>query len=622
MARVHSQLATPGRKTSILRRRGVRWAGALVAVLIVAALVVRATVLARPADPMAGIPTIAVARGPLLISVTESGTIRSRQQEVIKCEVEGGSTILFLIAEGTRVKQGDLLVELDGSRLQDQIVAQEILVKNAEASYIGAEESYEVAKSQARSDVAKAQLDARFAEEDVKKYIDGDYVAEHKAKDSKIKLAEERLEQARQKLDWSKKLFEGKYISQTELQADELTFKSAELDVSLAKSDLNLLEAFTYGRRLAELTAAVEQTKMALERVERKAKADIIQAEAARSARKAEFERQQTTLAKQKRMLDKTKIFAPVDGMVVYATTSDSRMNREPLMEGSTVRERQDLINLPTTSSVMAEVKIHESSLDKLMLGQPVRVTVDALPGRTFTGRVARIAPLPDSASMWANPDLKVYNTQIFLDEGDDNLRTGMSCRAEIIVDYYPDAVYVPVHSVMRVGREPTVYVATPTGPQPRPVKLGLDNNSMVRILDGLTAGEKVLLAPPLAAAGSNDVADAPPKAEPLPNGLQPTTRPAAPAPRPAARPENGAAVEANGAGRATDGAGAGRAGGEGAGRNLTPEQREEMRRRMESMSPEEREQMRRTRTPRPEGQGGPGGPGQGGGRQPRGEAQ
>ncbi len=569
------------------RGRRVRWLTAAVVLLlaVAAGLVVRARVFGRNADPMAGIPTYTVTRGPLVINITESGTIKSRQQEVIKCEVEGGSTILSMIPEGTRVQKGTLLVELDGSKLQDQKVAQEIVVKNAEAAAIGAEEAYEVAKSQARSDIAKARLDARFAEEDLQKYKMGDYQTELKDKQSKVSLALEKLEQAKEKRDWSRKLFEGKYISQTELQLDELAMKSAQLDVELARNALSLLENFTYKRKIDELEAAIEQTRMALERVERKAKADIVQAEAARDAKKSEFERQQGVLAKQKRMIEKCKMYAPVDGLVVYATTGDGgwRFNREPLIEGATVRERQDLIYLPTTSSVMAEVKVHESSLEKVAMGLPARVTVEALPGKVFTGKVARIAPLPDAGSMWQNPDMKVYNTEIHMDEGDDALRTGMSCRAEIIVAEYADAIYVPVQSVLRVGRQPTVYIATPTGPVPRPVTLGLDNNRMVRITQGLEVGERVLLNPPLAEAAMRD--------EPAP-AAAPTSRP-----KP---PQEG-----------------------GGGRNLTPEQREEMRKRMEAMTPEQREEMRKQREQRRQGQGGgQGNNGQGGRSGPPGDAK
>jgi hypothetical protein len=128
-------------------------------------------------------------------------------------------------------------------------------------------------------------------------------------------------------------------------------------------------------------------------------------------------------------------------------------------------------------------------------------VTVDALPGRTFTGRVEKIAPLPDAQMIWMNPDLKVYDTEVYLDGGGDYLRTGMSCKAEIIIEEYKDVVQIPVQAVLRIGGEPTVYVLSGKGFEPRRVKVGLDNNRMIRIIEGLQPGEVVLLTPPLAAA-------------------------------------------------------------------------------------------------------------------------
>jgi len=59
-------------------------------------------------------------RGPLTISVNVSGTIQAREQEVIKCEVEGQTQILWVIEEGKEVEKGDLLIELDASNLVDQ----------------------------------------------------------------------------------------------------------------------------------------------------------------------------------------------------------------------------------------------------------------------------------------------------------------------------------------------------------------------------------------------------------------------------------------------------------------------------------------------------------------------
>ena len=78
-------------------------------------------------------PTFLVRKGPLTISVVESGTIKSLEQVSLKNEVEGQTTLIYLIPEGTRVQKGDLLVELDASRLQDDLIQQQIAVENADA---------------------------------------------------------------------------------------------------------------------------------------------------------------------------------------------------------------------------------------------------------------------------------------------------------------------------------------------------------------------------------------------------------------------------------------------------------------------------------------------------------
>jgi HlyD family secretion protein len=189
----------------------------------------------------------------------------------------------------------------------------------------------------------------------------------------------------------------------------------------------------------------------------------------------------------------------------VYATSAQFnwRGDVEPLAEGQEVRERQELIHLPVADTFMSMVKIHESSLKKISIGMPVVLTVDALPGRVFSGTVAKIAPLPDPRSAFLNPDLKVYNTEINIDGGGDALRTGMTCEAEIVVKKYEEAVYVPLQCVVRIQGRSTVYVKEGAGKiVPRTVKTGLDNNRMIHIVEGLEPGEEVLLTPPLGNSG------------------------------------------------------------------------------------------------------------------------
>ncbi|MHC4572696.1 MAG: efflux RND transporter periplasmic adaptor subunit [Planctomycetota bacterium] len=447
--------------------------------------------------------TFVVKRGPLRISVTESGTIKAREQVILKSEVEGRTSILWLIPEGTRVKQGALLVELDASQLVDNRIDQQIIVQNAEAAFIGARENLAVVENQAQSDIDLAELTLKFAEQDLQKYLEGEYPNQLREAQSQITLAEEELKRAEEKLKWSRKLFEEKYISQTELQADELAAKKATFDLELAKNNLDLLEKYTNQRDLDQLESDVRQAQMALERTRRKAKADVAQAEADLKAKESEYNRQQDKLKKTEEQIEKTKIYAPADGLAIYATSARSggwRSSREPMDVGQDVQERQELIYLPTGASATAEVDIHEASLEKVEVGLPAIVTVDALQGKTYVGSVARIAPLPDAQSRWLNPDLKVYNTEVYLDANDSSLRTGMSCKAEIIIEQYENEVYIPVQAVLRVGGETTVYVVNDKMVEPRRVEIGMDNNRMVRIIDGLQEGEVVLLTPPLKA--------------------------------------------------------------------------------------------------------------------------
>ncbi len=525
----------------------------------------------------AEMPTFAVAQGPLTISVVESGTIRPREQIILKNEVEGQTVILFLIEEGTEVKTGELLVELDASQLIDQRANQQIQVINAEAAFVNARENLAVVTSQAQADIDKAALDLQFARQDLDQYRQGEYPKLEKEAQATITLAEETLTNARNTYDWSLKLFEEKYIAEAELKKDELSWQKSQIDLELARDELNLLQNFTYKRRMAELESAAKQAEMALERVKRKVAADVVQAEAKLKASEAEFKQQQDKFAKIDNQIGKTKIYAPMDGTVIYASSTKMswRGNSEPMDEGQAVRERQELIYLPTTASYDAEIKVHESSLKKIRTGLPVQISIDALPGRTLSGRVASIAPLPDATSMFLNPDLKVYNTVIQIDGNGAELRNGMSCRAEIIVERFDNTFFVPLQAVLRVGGQPTVYVVKGGDFTSQAVKIGLDNNRMVQILDGIAAGDEVLLTPPLAAAATSEGTR--PGNEPK---AETTSPPAAASPAETPRPAGG----------------------------MTPEQREQLRQRLEKMTPEEREAFRAQR--RAGGSTGPGGRG------------
>ena len=494
------------------------------AILCVAALAAGgAALLARRAGGEAAddAPCAPVRRGPLVVDLSEDGEIKPSEQLILKSEVEGRHSILFIIPEGSMVKKGDLLVELDVATTVDEKVNQEIAVTNAASALEMKREDLEIARNQAASDVELAEQDLAFAEEDLVKYEKGEYPNKLDEAKGAVTLAEQELEQAKEKFEWSKKLHAEDFLSESELKGDELSWRHKELALATARGNLSLLETYTHKRELAKLQSDVRQKEAALDRIRRKAASSILQEESALRAKEADFNRQKQRLEKLETQIAKAKIFAPMDGQVIYSTSNQRPWeNNEPLKEGVEVWERRDLIILPTADTFVASTVVRESALKALAPGMPVRVTCDAVPGKEFSGTLSKIAPMPDNGRRWMNPDIKEYPAEIRIDGGVGELKNGMGCRVRILLAEYEDAVSVPVQCVVRVGGRSCVWVKTPGGPERRDVETGLGNNRFVRILSGLDGGEEVLLVPPLENSAPESAGPAGPRGPaPVPAG-------------------------------------------------------------------------------------------------------
>jgi HlyD family secretion protein len=155
-------------------------------------------------------------------------------------------------------------------------------------------------------------------------------------------------------------------------------------------------------------------------------------------------------------------------------------------------------MSLPDTSEMVVEITVHESSITKIKPDQIAKITIDAFPDRTFTGKVLKIAPLPDQQRSWLNPDLKVYATQVTIDGSYNFLKPGMSAKVETTVEELNDVTIVPIQAVANRGGKKVCYCVSTKGRQPREVQTGSFNEKFVQITDGLQVGEDILINPPL----------------------------------------------------------------------------------------------------------------------------
>src|SRR5512145_2600077 len=114
----------------------IRWIIGALVLIVVAGAIIGGIAMGGDKNIVDDASLYTIQKGQLVIGIDETGTIKALDQEVIKCKVEGKTTILTLVPEGTHVKQGDLLIELDASSLVDQQVTQKIAVQTAESAFV------------------------------------------------------------------------------------------------------------------------------------------------------------------------------------------------------------------------------------------------------------------------------------------------------------------------------------------------------------------------------------------------------------------------------------------------------------------------------------------------------
>jgi HlyD family secretion protein len=447
------------------------------------------------------VPIFDVKEGPLTIAVTSGGSVQSRDKVIITSELEGNNTVIWVIDEGVTVQAGDLLLEFDSSDLVEKRNEQEITVANAEANLIITQEKLGITEGDCEAAMIDREVAHMLAKIEMEKYLDGDYPQQVRQYEADIALADEEVKRAAERLEWSQKLADAGFLTRTDLQADELTLKRKQLDLEMAQTKMNVLTNFTVLQQRATLESTLRKTDRAMVRTTWQNKSTLRQVESELRARTRERDRATNRLAELNFQIEKSKIYAPTNGIILY--TSTVRISRrqwwiKPLAVGSTAVEREELIYIPLESGMVVEVMIPEASLNKIETGMEANVKIDAFPGRVFKGKLVKIGILPDGQSAQLNPDLKLYKCEIECDFKQVAIRPGMSCEVELVKEYHENVLYMPVQCVVRVEGVPRVYVKDGNEWVPRIVRVGLDNNRMIHILEGVKAGDQVMLAPPV----------------------------------------------------------------------------------------------------------------------------
>jgi HlyD family secretion protein len=436
--------------------RVLKW-GVIAAVVV--ALPATAVLIASgspDASTLGPLLTHPIARGDLVVSVTEQGTLESSSNTEIKCRVKGGSTVLWVIETGSEVQPGDELVRLDTSTIEETINQQEIAYQKA----LGA--------------LAQSKTAVSIATIAINEYENGTFRAELKTLQKDQAIAQANLRAAKNLLGHTQKMYRKGYSSALDVESNEFLVKQAQLELEVKQTEIDVLENYTKARQLEEL----KSTKQA--------------AEALYASDQAALELEERRLNKAKEQRELCVIKAPSSGIVIHPSAQQWR-DQPDIVEGATVREDQILLLIPDLTKMQVKVGVHEAKIDRVKKDMKAKLH---LLGTIQDGTVDTIASVTKPTGWW-NGNVVEYDTIVKLapDHG-LSLKPGMTSEVELIIAEYHDVVTVPVAAVLQLADGYCCWVQTPGGPQRRTLDLGDTNDQFIVVNSGLDVGDEVILNP------------------------------------------------------------------------------------------------------------------------------
>ena len=182
-------------------------------------------------------------------------------------------------------------------------------------------------------------------------------------------------------------------------------------------------------------------------------------------------------LAKKTDLAATFSLNSPIDGIVVERNAT----------VGASVGTDANLFKIIDLSHVWIDADVFEKDLPRVRPGQEVKLTVTAFPQSTFSGKVILINSVVD-------PETRTVKVRTEVANPDGRLKPDMFANVQIVTELNRAAISIPQSAVLNDEGKTIVFVAAGNGYQKRQVQAGIQNNDRVEIVDGITAGDKVVV--------------------------------------------------------------------------------------------------------------------------------
>lgn len=446
--------------------------------------------------------TVTVEAAPLKITTNVEGFFVAREaaEVVLRPEEWKEFKIVEIAPHGSTVSKGEVLVRFESKELDEQIKDVELELRLSELAILKDEQELPRATEEIERQHKQAQRAFEEAKADYQRYREVDREMSLKSAEMRLKNIEQSVENTREELRQLEKMYEADDLTE---ETEEIVLKrqrhaveQAEFRLEGAKQDHEVTVNIDIPRRDIARKESLDRVELALKRSE-----TALETDRARAKYELEKQRQSRLDAIQRHanlVQDRAliEVRSPADGVVYYGGAVDGKWDNTSKLIGS----MRPFGDAPVGSVMMTIVKlrplyvigsVEESVRPSIKIGQSAAIETAAEDGPQLSGKLEKIASIPQGDKKY-RVELSVESEEI-----PEWVVPGLTAKAKITTYENDEALMVPKSAIKTDDNDSKyVMVASPEidKPQKQAVKVGKSKDDKVEIVDGLEAGDKVLV--------------------------------------------------------------------------------------------------------------------------------
>jgi RND family efflux transporter MFP subunit len=446
----------------------------------------RAPVDAKSKQALAALVQVAPAEiRTMIATVSVTGNMEARDDVALSSESSGRVTKVT-VREGDRVRQGQAVIVLDQTESLATLEQAQANLEAARARLAQAVTALDVEPTQVDAQIRQAEAALSAARDHLTIVQKGAREQERQQAKNAVAQAKANMDNAQADLKRMEYLLSQKAVSPQSVDAARTQYQVATANYDSAVAQLNLIEEGARPEEIQSAEAQVQQAEEAL-RAARAGRAQI-------EVRRREVEAAQAAVAQARASVDyaasqhsQKAIRSPIVGDVYLRNVDPGEVVMS--MSGTPLLKIADL------GTMYYQAEVSETEIESIAVGQPVAVTIDALQGRRFAGRVATIVPKAAAGS-------RTFVVKIAVENPSHLILPGMFARGRIAVEKRLDAVVVNKAAVMvRAGRA-TLFVVKGGRARQQQVDVGITDQHWAEIRSGVSPSDQVVVA------GQQDLGD------------------------------------------------------------------------------------------------------------------